>query len=158
MKPLVRVNATSLLMLCARVHISAHTHVGTQARPPTHLRVPLVVVLLRADPAAHQVVAHRVGQRKVVVALGGNVAVLGQREVQMPVEVALELGHILQAREAAHRDLLSALVVTQRLGHGVVSTAGSGAAVSTGYSSTLSLQGLVSLSWYLPTTPSLLCL
>lgn len=59
-----------------------------------HLGVPLVVVLLRADPAAHQVVAHRVCQRKEVVAGRGHIAVLNQREVQVPVEALPHLGHV----------------------------------------------------------------
>lgn len=83
-----------------------------------HLGVPLVVVLLRADPAAHQVVAHRVCQRKEVVAGRGHIAVLNQREVQVPVEALPHLGHVAQPREATHADLLLPLAVRQWLRHG----------------------------------------
>ena len=87
-------------------------------RPGAYLGARLVVVLLRADPAPHQVVAHRVRQREEVVAGGGHIAVLDQREVQMPVEALLQLGHVLHAHDAADADLPPLLLVGQGLGHG----------------------------------------
>ena len=87
---------------------------------PPHLGVALVVVLLRADPAAHQVVAHRVSQREEVVAGRGHIAVLDQCEVQVPIEALPHLGHVSQPRNAAHTDLLPLLAVSQRLRHRAV--------------------------------------
>jgi len=86
-------------------------------------------VLLCPDPAAHQVVPHGVGQRKVVIPLGGHDAILHQREVEVAVEVGLQLRHVLHAGQATHRDLLLAIMVGQRLGHG---GGGGGAAAATG--------------------------
>lgn len=83
----------------------------------SHLGVFLVVVLLRADPAAHQVITHGVRQGEVVITRRGHVPVLHQREVQVPVEALLDLGHVSKPRDTAHADLLALLVVAQRLGH-----------------------------------------
>lgn len=80
-------------------------------RQPPHLGVALVVVLLRADPAAHQVVAHGMRQGEEVVAGRGHVAVLDQRKVQVPVEALPHLGHVAQSRDPAHTDLLPFLTV-----------------------------------------------
>ena len=82
-----------------------------------HLGVPLVVALLRANPAAHQVVPHGVRQRQVVVAARGDIAVLDEREVQVPVEALPHLCHVAQPRQPAHADLLPPLAVGQRLCH-----------------------------------------
>lgn len=86
--------------------------------PNQHLGVLLIVVLLCADPAAHEVVAYSVGQRKVVVSRGGHIAVLYECEMQVPVEVLLQVSHILHAGQASNTDLLSLLLVCQRPGHG----------------------------------------
>lgn len=75
-------------------------------------------MLLSPDPPADQVVPHGVGQSKVVIPPGGHIPVLDQRKVQVPVEVLLQLRHVLHAGEASHRDLLSPVVVGQGLGHG----------------------------------------
>lgn len=83
-----------------------------------YLGALLVVVLLRADPAPHQVVAHRVSQREKIVAGGGHIAVLDQREVQVPVEALLQLRHVFHAHDAADADLPPLLLVSQGLGHG----------------------------------------
>lgn len=98
--------------------VSAPVAPPTRSLSPAHLGILLVVVLLRPDPAAHQVVPHRVGQGEVVVPLGGHVAVLDQREVQVPVEVGLQVGHVLHASQTPHRDLLPLVLVAQRPGHG----------------------------------------
>lgn len=42
----------------------------------SHLGVLFIVVLLGADPPAHQVIPYSVGQGKVVVTRGGYIAVL----------------------------------------------------------------------------------
>lgn len=83
----------------------------------SHLGVFLVIVLLGADPAAHQVIPHRVRQGKVVIPRRGHVPVLHQREVQVPVEAFLDLGHVSETRDTAHADLFALLVVAQRLRH-----------------------------------------
>lgn len=57
-------------------------------------------------------------QREEVVAGGGHIAVLDQREVQVPVEALLQLGHVLHAHYAADADLPPLLLVSQGLGHG----------------------------------------
>lgn len=74
-------------------------------------------MLLGADPAAHQVVAHRVGQREVVIAGGGDVAVLDEGEVEMAIEALAHLGHVPQPRDAPHADLLPTVPVAQRRRH-----------------------------------------
>ena len=56
-------------------------------------------------------------QRQVVVAARGHVAVLDEREVQVPVEALPHLGHVAQPRQPAHADLLPPLAVRQRLRH-----------------------------------------
>lgn len=61
----------------------------------TYFRVFLVVVLLGPDPPAHQVVSHRVRQGEVVIPLRGHVSVLHQCEVEVPVEVSLQVRHVL---------------------------------------------------------------
>lgn len=83
-----------------------------------YLGALLVVVLLRADPAPHQVVAHRVRQREKIVAGGGHIAVLDQREVQVPVEALFQLRHVFHAHDTADADLPPLLLVSQGLGHG----------------------------------------
>lgn len=83
----------------------------------SHLGVFLVVVLLGADPAAHQVIPHRVRQGEVVIPRRRHVPVLHQSEVQVPVEALLDLGHISETSDTAHTDLLALLVVAQRLRH-----------------------------------------
>lgn len=137
--------SSAQLLLCSHGHVSTHVKltvissflhekkktsicgptcgVSAPVAPPppfspAHLGILLVVVLLRPDPAAHKVVPHCVGQGEVVVPLGGHVAVLDQREVQVPVEVGLQVGHVLHAGETPHRDLLPFVLVAQRPGHG----------------------------------------
>lgn len=89
-----------------------------RAAPGSYLGALLVVVLLRADPAPHQVVAHCVRQREEVVARGGHITVLDQCEMQVSVEALLQLGHVLHAHDAADADLPPLLLVCQGLGHG----------------------------------------
>ena len=88
-------------------------------QPASYFGVLLVVVLLRADPAAHQVVPHRVSQGEVVVPLGGHIPVLHQREVEVSVEIRLEVRDVLHAGQSPHGDLLPLVLVRQRLRHGV---------------------------------------
>lgn len=83
----------------------------------SHLGVFLVVVLLSADPAAHQVIPHRVRQGEVVIPGCGHVPVLHQREVHVPVEALLDLDHVPETHDTAHADLLPLLMVAQRLRH-----------------------------------------
>lgn len=83
----------------------------------SHLGVFLVVVLLGSDPAAHQVIPHRVREGEVVIPRRGHVPVLHQGEVQVPVKALLDLGHVSETRDAAHADLFALLVVAQRLRH-----------------------------------------
>lgn len=83
----------------------------------SYLRVLLVVVLLGADPAAHQVVPDGVGQGEVVVPGRRDVAVLHQSEVQVSVKAPLDLRHVRQPRNAPHADLLPPLLVAERRRH-----------------------------------------
>lgn len=83
-----------------------------------YLGTLVVVVLLCADPAPHQVVAHCVRKGEVVVAGGGHIAVFDQSEVQVTVETLFQLGHILHAHDASDADLPPLLLVGQGLRHG----------------------------------------
>lgn len=56
-----------------------------------YLGVFLVVVLLRPDPSANQMVAHGVGQGEVVVPFGRHISVLYERKVEMAVKISLEV-------------------------------------------------------------------
>ena len=82
---------------------------------PTNLRVLLVVVLLRANPSADEVVSNGVCQRKVVVAIGGDITVLHHCVVNVPTERLFHVGHILHDRNASHTDLLAAILIGLRL-------------------------------------------
>ena len=67
-----------------------------QGPPPMCLPwVGGVVCALGLEPAGHHVVAHRMGERQVVVALGGHAEVLGEGAVQMPVEETTNRVHVV---------------------------------------------------------------
>lgn len=83
-----------------------------------HLRVCLIVKLLRPDPSAHQVIPDSMSQGKVVIPGCCNVPVLDQGEVQVAVETLLQLGHILHTHDASDADLLALFLVCERFGHG----------------------------------------
>lgn len=102
---------------CQVSPLSQDTQPPSPSSRRAHLGVPLVVVLLGADPAAHQVVAHRVGQREVIIAGGGDVAVLDEGEVEVAIEALAHLGHVAQPRDAPHADLLPTLAIAQRCRH-----------------------------------------
>lgn len=76
-----------------------------------YLGALVIVVLLCADPAPHQVVAHCVRKGEVVVAGGGHIAVLDQSEVQVTVEALFQLRYVLHAHDAADADLPSLFLV-----------------------------------------------
>jgi len=86
----------------------------------THLGILLVVVLLRANPAAHHVVLDGVGQGEVVVPQGGHIAILDQGVVQVAIEVLLHFGDIAHLGDPAHRDLFAPIGVGLGLRHGVL--------------------------------------
>ena len=79
-----------------------------------YLGVGLVVVLLGPDPPGREMVLHGRGQGHVVVAGGGDVAVLDQGVVEVPVEARLHVRDVLDGGQGLHRDLLLAV----RVGHG----------------------------------------
>lgn len=83
----------------------------------SYLGVLLVVVLLGADPAAHQVVPDGVRQGEVVVPGSRHVPVLHHSEVKVSVEAPLDLRNISEPRNAPHADLLPLLLVAQRHRH-----------------------------------------
>ena len=62
-------------------------------------------------------VLHRVGQGEVVVPLSGDMSVLDDGVVEVPVEALLDVGHILDLGDAAHRDLLPLVLVRDRGAH-----------------------------------------
>ena len=100
---------------------NSHGHVKIVPTPlderrPPDLRVLLVVVLLGADPSADEVISHGVCQRQVVVAVGGDIAVLDDRVVDVPTERLLHVRHVLDERDATHGDLLAPVLVRLRLG------------------------------------------
>lgn len=76
-----------------------------------YLGILLVVVLLGADPSRHQIIPDAVRQGEEVVAGSGDVAVLRQSVVQVPVEGLLKVRDILDVDDTAHRDLLPLLVI-----------------------------------------------
>lgn len=82
-----------------------------------YLGVLLVVVLLGADPAAHQVVPDSVSQGEVVVPGRGDIPVLDQGEVEVTVKVPLDSGNVFEPRDAAHANLFPLLLVTKRRRH-----------------------------------------
>lgn len=90
----------------------------------SYLGVRLVVVLLGADPAAHQVVPDGVGQGEVIVPGSGDVSVLHQGEVKVSVEAPFDLRHISEPGDAPHADLLPLLLVGERRRHVSTQTAG----------------------------------
>ena len=71
----------------------------------------LVVVLLRSNPSADEVIADGVCQRQVVVARRGNVSILHHGVVDVAAERLLDVGHVLDHGDAAHADLLASVVV-----------------------------------------------
>ncbi len=77
----------------------------------THLGVGLVVELLCSDPAAHQVITHRLREREIIIARRRDVPVFDQREVQVPVKALLQLCHILHTDDPSDADLLALLLV-----------------------------------------------
>lgn len=79
-----------------------------------YLGVLLVVVLLGADPAAHQVVPDSVSQGEVVVPGRGDIPVLDQGEVEVTVKVPLDSGNVFEPRNAAHANLFPLLLVAER--------------------------------------------
>ncbi len=71
-------------------------------------------MLLGPDPLPHQLVPHCVRHSPVEVSLGGNVAVLHQGVMQVPVEGSLDRGHVFQLRKVPHGDLLLSVVGARR--------------------------------------------
>lgn len=92
----------------------------------SYLRVLLVVVLLGADPAAHQVVPDGVGQGEVVVPGSRHVPVLHQREVKVSVKTSLDLADVSEPGDAPDADLLPLLLVGERRRHVCTHRSGSG--------------------------------
>ncbi len=90
----------------------------------SYLGVLLVVVLLGADPAAHQVVPDGVGQGEVVVPGRRNVPVLHQGEVKVSVKTPLDLHNVPEPGDAPDTDLLPLLLVGQRRRHVSTKTPG----------------------------------
>lgn len=82
-----------------------------------YLGVLLIVILLRPDPAAHQMISDGVCQSEIIIPRGGHVPVFDEGEMEMPVEALPNLGHIAQAGDAPHADLLPFLAVGQGNGH-----------------------------------------
>lgn len=95
--------------LCGRDRILRHHF--------SYFRVLLVVMLLRPDPAAHQVIPDRVGQSEVVIPLGGHIAIFHQREVKMTVKICFQVRDVFKSGEPPHGDLLPFFLVRQRLCH-----------------------------------------
>lgn len=83
----------------------------------TYLGVLLVIILLCSDPSRNQVIFHCMGQGKVVIPRSGHIPVLNEGVVEMPVESLLDLGHVLNSRNAPHADLLPLITVRLRLAH-----------------------------------------
>lgn len=87
-----------------------------------HLGILLIVMLLCAYPASDHVVLDRVGQRKVIIAQRGHIAILDKGVVQVTIEVLLHFGYVANLRDAAHRNLLPAIRVRLWLRHFAPST------------------------------------
>ena len=100
---------TDPFQLCVRA--------GLRHQPAAYFWVFLIVMLLRPDPAAHQVVPDRVGQGKVVVPFCGHISVLHQGEVEVPVEISFQVRNVFHPGQPTDGDLLPLVLVCQRLGH-----------------------------------------
>lgn len=82
-----------------------------QKKLEKYLGIGLVVVLLGTNPPWDEVVLDAVGQGEVVVPGGGDISILDEGVVQMPVEGLLEVRDVLDVDDAPNRDLLSLLVI-----------------------------------------------
>lgn len=98
---------------CARDRGSRYGRegVGGMVKEEAYLGVLLVVILLRSDPSGDEVVADAVGEGEVVVPGGGDVAVLDEGVVEVPVEGRLGRLDVLDAGDAADTDLLPLLEI-----------------------------------------------
>lgn len=56
-------------------------------------------------------IADSVGEREVVVAIGGHVTILDDREVKVAIERLLDVRHVLHLSDSAHGDLLATIVI-----------------------------------------------
>ena len=76
-----------------------------------YLWVFLVVVLLRPDPASHQMVPDSVCQGEEIIPRSSNIAILHQSEMKMLVEGLFYVGHIFYLCNASNADLFAPIVV-----------------------------------------------
>jgi len=80
-----------------------------------YFRVFLVVVLLRSNPSADEMVADGMRQRQVVVTGGGDVAILDYRVMYVPTERLLDVGDVFDDGNAAHTNLLAPVMIRLHL-------------------------------------------
>ena len=82
-----------------------------------YLWVLFIVILLGAYPPPNQVVSDGMCQGEIIISWCGNIAILHQSKVEMPVEVGLYFRDIAEPCNAPDTDLSSLLVVGQWLCH-----------------------------------------
>lgn len=78
--------------LCVRAGLRHHT--------AAYFGVFLIVMLLRPDPAAHQVISDCVAQSEVVISFGSHISILHQGEVEVPVEISFQVCNVFHPGQA----------------------------------------------------------
>lgn len=76
-----------------------------------YLGILLVIVLLRTNPSRDEIVLDAMGQSEEVIAGRGDVTVLHQGVVKVPVEGLLKIADVLDVDDTAYRNLLPLLVI-----------------------------------------------
>ena len=83
----------------------------------THLRIFFIVILLRSNPSADQLVSDSLSQSKKVISRSGNISILYKRVMKMPVESLLQISDICNLSNASNADLLTTITISLRFGH-----------------------------------------
>ncbi len=76
-----------------------------------HLGVFLVIVLLRSDPSANQLVTDSVCESEIIISVRRNISVLHQSVMKMPVKRSLQVSNIGNLRYSSHTDLTTPINV-----------------------------------------------
>ena len=71
----------------------------------SHLGVFLIIVLLRSDPSADQLITDSVGESEIIISVRRHISVLHQSVMKVPVKRSLQVSNICNLRYASHTDL-----------------------------------------------------